>query len=570
MLGKLRVSSRSAPCEDRTPRAECRVAQATRRGRRPHRAEKDCVGTKEIPSGPVGQPDRGSLARENRSQVPSRDGMADRDVVPMIPPKETRREEGRSRPEETPNEEGGSRTQGRNNLPPNLERVNEAARRSRRTQFTALMHHVDLDALTRAFGRQKRSAAPGVDGETVETYERKLEENLKDLLRRVRNGSYRPSPVRRAYIPKSDGGQRPLGVTTLEDKIVQGSVAEVLSAIYEADFMGFSYGFRPGKSPHHALSALQIALLTRRVNWVLDADIRKFFDSVDHDWLIRILRHRIADRRILALIEGWLRAGVLESGKWSEVIEGTPQGSGISPLLANVFLHYVLDLWVNQWRTKAEGIVSIVRYCDDFVMCFQRRDDAVKMQRDLEERFGKFRLTLHKDKTRLIPFGRFAEMPPSAGKKQGSIPTFDFLGFTHYCSTSVEGRYVVKRKTQGKRMVRKLKEIRMEMRRRMHESMKDQHQWLSAVLRGHYQYYGLPANSWSLRTFAHHVKAAWLKSLRRRGSKHGMTWERLDEYVKAFPLPRPADHKPRQIIIRACHKTSSGRAGCGKAARPDL
>jgi len=477
--------------------------------------------------------------------------MADRDIVPMIPPKETRREEGRSRPEETPNERGGSRTQGRNNLPSNLVRVNEAARKSRRTQFTALMHHVDLEALTRAFGRQKRSAAPGVDGETVKTYERKLEENLQGLLQRVRNGGYRSSPVRRVYIPKTDGGQRPLGVTTLEDKIVQGAVAEVLSAIYEADFLGFSYGFRPGRGPHHALSALQIALLTRKVNWVLDADIRKFFDSVDHDWLMRIIGHRIADRRILALIEGWLRAGVLESGKWSEVTEGTPQGSGISPLLANVFLHYVLDLWVTQWRTKSDGPVSIVRYCDDFVMCFQRRSDAVKLRRELEERFGKFKLALHEDKTRLIPFGRFAKMPASADGQRPHLPTFDFLGFTHYCSTSLQGKYVVKRKTKGPRMIRKLKEIRMEMRVRRHDSMEEQHRWLSAVLRGHYGYYGLPGNSWSLRCFAHQVKAAWLKSLRRRGGKHGLTWGRLDEYLKAHPFPRAADYKPRQITIRA-------------------
>lgn len=547
----LRVSSRSAPSEDRTPCAERRVAQATRRGCEPHRVKKECVGTQEVPLGPVGCSDRGSLARENRSQTPSRNGMADRDIVPTIPPKETRREEGRSRLEENPSEGGGSRTQGRNNLPLNLARVNEAARKSRRTQFTALMHHVSIDALLRAFGRLKRSAAPGIDGETVETYELKLEDNLQELLQRVQNGGYRPSPVRRAYIPKADGGKRPLGVTTLEDKIVQGAVAEVLSAIYEADFLGFSYGFRPGKSQHHALAALQQAIITRRVTRVLDADIRKFFDSVNHDWLMRMLRHRIADRRILALIEGWLRAGVLENGIWSEVTEGTPQGSGISPLLANIFLHYVLDLWVNHWRKSAAGLVSIVRYCDDFVMCFEKRVDAEQMQKDLEKRLGKFGLALHKEKTRLIPFGRFGKAPMKPDGTQDCLPTFDFLGFTHYCSTSIRGKFVVKRKPQGKRMIRKLKEIRAEMRNRRHESMEDQHRWLSSVLRGHYRYYGLPANSNCLATFALYVRTAWIKILRRRGGKHPMTWDRLDQYLKTFPFPKPSGHKPPAVIIRA-------------------
>ncbi len=551
MTIKSRVSSRWPPHEDRTSCAEDRVAQTARRGRRPHRVEKDCVGTQEVPLGPVGLSDRGGLTRADQSQASSRNGMADRDVVPLIPPKETRREEGRSRPEETPNKEGGSRTQGRDYLPPNLARVNEAARKSRRSRFTALMHHVDLDALTRAFGRQKRSAAPGVDGETVETYELQLEENLRELLRRLHNGGYRPSPVRRAYIPKSDGGKRPLGVTTLEDKIVQSAVAEVLSAIYEADFLGFSYGFRPGKSPHHALSALQIAIITRRVNWILDADISKFFDSVNHEWLMQMLRHRIADRRILSLIEGWLRAGVLESGMWSETVEGTPQGSGISPLLANVFLHYVLDLWANQWRTKTEGMVSIIRYCDDFVIGFERQSDAMLMHKDLEERLGKFGLMFHKEKTRLIPFGRFAKRPMKADGSRSRLPTFNFLGFTHYCAMSQQGKFVVKRKTQGKRMIRKLKDIREEMRLRMHEPMEDQHRWLAAVLRGHYRYYGLPANSYCLASFTYQVKLSWFKTLRRRGGRIEMSWKRFDEYLKTFQLPRPADHRPRQIIIRA-------------------
>jgi group II intron reverse transcriptase/maturase len=287
------------------------------------------------------------------------------------------------------------------------------------------------------------------------------------------------------------------------------------------------------------------------VTWVLDADIRKFFDSVNHDWLMRMLRLRIADRRILALIEGWLRAGVLENGIWSEMAEGTPQGSGISPLLANVFLHYILDLWVNQWRKNASGLVSIVRYCDDFVMCFEKRVDAEQMQKDLEKRFEKFGLALHKEKTRLIPFGRFGKTPIKPDGTRDRLPTFDFLGFTHYCSTSLRGRFVVKRKTQGKRMIRKLKEIRAEMRDRRHETMEDQHRWLSAVLRGHYRYYGLPANSDCLMTFTYHVRMAWIKTLRRRGGKHQMSWDRLDQYLNTFPFPRPSSHRPPVVIIRA-------------------
>ncbi len=289
----------------------------------------------------------------------------------MTPPKATRRAEGRGRPEGNSHGEGKVRTQGRGVLPANLLRVNEAAKRDKRTRFTALLHHVDVAALERAFRRVKRKAAPGVDGETVENYEEDLQERLRELCDRVHRGGYRPQPVRRVYIPKAQGGQRPIGVPALEDKLVQGAVAEVLSAIYEADFLGFSYGFRPGRHPHGALQALHTAMMTQYVNWVLDADIRSFFDSVDHEWLLRMVAHRVADRRLLRLIRQWLRAGVLEGLEWRETLEGTPQGAGISPLLANVFLHYVLDLWVQQWRKRqAHGDVIIVRYADD---CAPRR-----------------------------------------------------------------------------------------------------------------------------------------------------------------------------------------------------
>ena len=325
----------------------------------------------------------------------------------MMPPKETRRAEGRGRPEGEPRGNARVRTQSRIALPANLTRVNEAARRNKRTQFTALLHHVDVCALERAFRRLKRTAAPGVDGETVVSYEQELAGNLERLHTLVHSGRYRPQPVRRVYIPKADGGQRPLGVTALEDKIVQGAVAEVLSAIYEVDFLGFSYGFRPGRSPHDALAALHTAFMTQYVNWVLDADVRSFFDSVDHEWILRMVAHRIADRRILRLVRGWLRAGVMEGQRWSETVQGTPQGSGISPLLANIFMHYALDLWVHQWRKRnARGRVIIVRYCDDFVMGFQYEADAQQMLVHLKERLAKFKLMLHEKKTRLIEFGK--------------------------------------------------------------------------------------------------------------------------------------------------------------------
>ena len=359
----------------------------------------------------------------------------------MTPLKETRRAEGRDWPGRSPVDEGQVRTQSRIALASKLDRVNAAACSAVQTRFTALLHHVDVEALKRAFWRQKRRASAGVDGITVADYEHDLENNLRDLCARVHTGRYRPQPVRRVYIPKADGGRRPLGVPTLEDKIVQGAVAETLSAIYEADFLGFSYGFRPGRSPHQALESLHTAIMSQRVNFVLDADIRSFFDSVDHEWLLRMLAHRIADPRILRLVRMWLEAGILESGEKYETSKGTPQGAGISPLLANIFLHYVIDLWVHQWRRRhARGRVTIVRYADDFVMGFEKETDAKEMLAALKERLAKFGLQLHEDKTRLIEFGRFAAL--ARRKRGGRRPeTFAFLGFTHYCGWN-SGRQV--------------------------------------------------------------------------------------------------------------------------------
>jgi len=466
--------------------------------------------------------------------------VADRGVVLMTAAKETSRPEGRPRPEGNLGGTAGDRTQGRVSLPAKLARVNEVARSSRQIRFTALLHHVDDEALTRAFERQRRAASAGVDGVTVGEYEQNLDANIRDLCDRVHSGRYRPQPVRRTYIPKADGKEkRPLGIPALEDKIVQGAVAEVLSAIYEVDFLGFSYGFRPRRNPHQALNALQTALMKERINWVLDADVRSFYDSVDHEWLLRIMAHRIADPRILRLIRQWLRAGVLEEGEWRLTEVGTPQGAGISPLLSNIFLHYAFDLWSHAWRSQqARGRVIVVRYADDFVMGFEHESDARKMLADLKERLAKFQLTLHEGKTRLIMFGRFAvERRKERGLDRPE--TFDFLGLTHFCGETRNGRFIVKRKTQRKRMIRKLKQLRLEMRRRMHTPVKDQWQWLCAVLRGHYAYYGLAGNSRSMRRFYREVVAQWQRVLHRRSQKAKMFGPRFFKLLLRLPLPRP-------------------------------
>jgi RNA-directed DNA polymerase len=465
----------------------------------------------------------------------------------MMPPKETRCAEGRGRPEGEPREVARVRTQSRVTLTAKLAWISEAARRNKSTRFSALLHHVDVAALERAFRRIKRRVAPGVDGETVASYEENLPKNLERLHGQVHSGRYRPLPVRRVYIAKADGGQRPLGLPALEDKILQGAVAEVLSAIYETNFLGFSYGFRPRRSPHHALQALHTTFMTQYVNWVLDADVRSFFDSVDHEWMLRMLAHRVADRRILRLIRGWLRAGVMEGKRWSETVEGTPQGSGISPLLANIFMHYALDLWVHQWRKRyARGRVIIVRYCDDFVMGFQYEADARRMLVELKERLAKFKLALHEKKTRLIEFGKLVSM---LREQRGAVrcETFNFLGFTHYCARSRDGGFVVKRRTDRRRLVRKLKELRTEAWRRMHAPVGVQREWLASVLRGHYAYYGLPGNWHRLDTFYNEVRRLWYRVLRRR-SQRVLSQSRFYDLLERFPLPTPRITHPRPVV----------------------
>ena len=425
------------------------------------------------------------------------------------------------------------------NLPNAMERIRQAASRDKQLRFTTLWHHVyNIEHLQKAYFGLKRNAAPGVDGETWRHYGEDLEGNLQDLADRLKRGAYRAKPVRRSYIPKPDGRQRPLGVTVLEDKIAQRATVEVLNTIYETDFLGFSYGFRPGRKPHDALNALYGAIMTRKVSWVLDADIRGYFDAISHEWLEKFIEHRIADKRVLRHIKKWLNAGVLEEGAVTHNEEGVPQGGSISPLLANVYLHYVLDLWADQWRSKhADGDVIIVRYCDDFVVGFQNRNDAERFLADLRERLLKFNLELHKDKTRLIEFGRFSDQNRKSQGK-GKPGTFDFLGFTHICGKTENGKFMVLRHSIGKRIRAKLMELKIELKRRLHNPVPVVAKWLRVVLLGHYRYYGVPGNRRKLHSFYFHLSRIWHKTLLRRSQRHRLNWERMSRLINRW-LPRP-------------------------------
>ena len=430
------------------------------------------------------------------------------------------------------------RAQHRESVPQGLERVRQAAKARKKEKFTALLHHVTVELLRESFYALKRKAAPGVDGLTWPDYEMELEDNLQDLHARVHRGAYRALPVRRRYIPKPGGKQRPLGIAALEDKIVQRAVVAVLNAIYEEDFLGFSYGFRPGRSQHDALDALAVGICNTPVNWILDADIRSFFDSVSQQWLIRFLEHRIGDQRIIRLVRKWLKAGVLEDGEWSVSEEGTPQGAVASPLLANVYLHYVFDLWAERWRRReAQGNVIIVRYADDIVVGFQHEDDARRFWEAMRLRFEQFSLALHPDKTRLLEFGRYA----AANRMQrglGKPETFTFLGFIFICGKSRRGAFQLQRKTRGDRMRAKLREIKEALRKRMHEPIPAQGRWLKQVVRGFFAYHAVPTNSRALVAFRHHVTDLWRRTLRRRSQKDRLTWERIRKIADAW-LPQP-------------------------------
>ena len=448
--------------------------------------------------------------------------------------------EGRRPTKENTGQASASQMQSWGNALDGLQRVREAAKRDKRLRFTALLHHVSVALLANSFYSLKREAAPGVDGLTWQEYETDLDKRLEDLHSRVHRGTYRALPSKRAYILKQDGRQRPLGIAALEDKIVQHAVGTVLNQIYEEDFLGFSYGFRPGRGTHDALDALWVGIMRRKVNWILDADIRDCFGSFSLEWMAKFLQHRIGDRRILRLIQKWLRAGVLEDGVWSETGKGTPQGSVISPLLCNVYLHYVFDLWVQHWRThRAKGEVIVVRYADDKVLGFQHRAEAEQFLQDWRERLRKFGLELHPDKTRLIEFGRYAaENRKQRGEDKPE--TFNFLGLTHICGRSRKnGKFLVLRKTVRKRLLAKLKQVKDALWRRMHQPLAEVGKWLKSVVQGYFNYHAVPGNIASLRSFRLEVCKRWLRVIRRRSQKSRITWEHMARFAEQWlPLPK--------------------------------
>ncbi len=486
-------------------------------------------------------------------------GKSDRPIVPENStnkaaspvrgtPAESR--EGRGLAKGNSGQQTRPRTQHRNHgLQQALDRIREVAVSDKEVKFTSLWHHVyDVRRLRQTYWRMKPKAAPGVDGLTWQDYGEALEKNLPDLSDRLGRGAYRAKPVRRVYIPKADGRQRPLGVPAMEDKLVQAATAEVLNAVYESDFKGFSYGFRPGRGPHDALDALAVGLHQRRVNWVLDADIRGFFDAIDHEWLIQFMEHRIADPRVLRHVKKWLNAGVLEGGKRFRSEWGTPQGGSISPLLANIYLHYAFDLWADRWRrTEASGDVIVVRYADDFVMGFQHKSDADRFLAALKERFQRFHLELHPEKTRLLEFGRFA----SENRKRRGLrkpETFDFLGFTHYCGQTQKGWFAVVRKTSRQRRRAKLNALKPALRKRMQLRIGEVGAWLRKIVRGHYQYYGVPQNFPALASFRFELVKMWHKTLCRRSQRAYVPMERMKRIADIW-IPQP----------RICHPYPSER-----------
>ena len=430
------------------------------------------------------------------------------------------------------------RTPGRESVSHGLDRVREAARTRKQERFTALLHHVDVDLLRAAYGWLRKEASAGVDGVTWEEYGEGLERKLADLHDRIHRGAYRAQPSRRVYIPKPDGRQRPLGIAALEDKVVQRALVEVLNAIWEEDFLGFSYGFRPGRGQHDALDALAVGINRCKVNWVLDADIAGFFDTVDHDWLIRFVEHRVADRRVTRLIRKWLKAGVAEDGAVKPGTVGTPQGAVISPLLANIYLHYVFDLWAERWRRQhAHGDVIMVRYADDIVVGFEHQADAERFLAEMRERLAAFALTLHEGKTRLIRFGRFAAQNRKE-RGEGKPETFNFLGFTHICGRSRHGGFLLRRKTRRDRMQVRLLAIQEGLRRRRHAPIERQGDWLRQVVGGFYAYHAVPTNYEALAAFRYHVIQLWRRTLRRRSQKDRTSWERITTLADRW-LPRP-------------------------------
>ena len=430
--------------------------------------------------------------------------------------------------------------------------VREAARMGRKQKFTSLMHHITPDLLRASFFELKKQAAPGIDGERWGDYAIEFEQRIEDLHERIHRGAYRAKPSKRTYIPKPDGRMRPLGIAALEDKIVQQAARTVLECIYEQDFLGFSYGFRPGRSSHQALDALFVGISRGKVNWIIDADIRGFFDNISHEWLMQSLEHRIADQRMLRLMKKWLRAGISEDGEWSRTKVGTPQGAVISPLYANVFLHYVLDLWIHDWRKRqAKGEVTIVRYADDFVIGFREESDARKCLAALGERLAKFGLALHPEKTRLIEFGRYAE-ERRAKRGDGPPETFDFVGFTHISGKTLGGDFTIQRKTSRKKFQAKLAELKETLLRRRHDDLARVGEWLQSVYRGWCQYYAVPGNSARMQQFRNAIRGMWLRILQRRSQRgRRLTWVKFSKLCKRW-LPTPKILHPYPSVRFAC------------------
>jgi RNA-directed DNA polymerase len=501
--------------------------------------------------------DRGrSEKMQNRTSDMHASEESDCAIVPMNQPNKEGQPsaevgEGRAWAKENIAQSNTSPTQSGKRVSQGLRGVRQAAQIRKQERFTALFHHVTVDLLWESFYALKRKAAPGVDGVTWQEYETGLEGRLTDLHSRVQRGAYRAKPSRRVYIPKADGRQRPLGVAALEDKIVQQAVVTILNQIYEVDFKGFSYGFRPGRSPHQALDALSVGIHRKRVNWVLDADIRGFFDNVSHEWVMKFIEHRVADRRMLRLIQKWLKAGVSEDGEWSETKVGTPQGSVVSPLLANVYLHYVFDLWIEAWRKKvAHGDVIVVRYADDLVVGFESRAEAEVFLNSFKERLAKFGLELNAEKTRLIEFGRFAA-PNREQRGEGKPETFTFLGFTHYCGKRRgNGAFIVWRKTAKKRMIAKLRAIKAELRYRMHQPVALVGAWLRKVVVGYYQYHAVPGNLDRLRIFGQRLRRLWRLVLSRRSQCGMLPWDRLTPiFSRWIPIARVLHPYPMERFI---------------------
>ena len=475
-------------------------------------------------------------------------GRSDEAIVALKPANKSERSaaepvEPRAEAEGNAGQQNTRRTLSRESVTQGLERIRQRAREKRKEKFTALLHHISIEHLEVSFCELKENAAAGVDGLTWRDYEQDLESNLEALHARVHRGAYRPLPSRRVYIPKSDGGQRPLAVAALEDKIVQRAVAAVLNAIYEEDFLGFSYGFRPKRGAHDAMDALCVGIDRRKVNFILDADIRSFFDTVNQQWLIRFVEHRIGDPRIIRLIQKWLKAGVLEDGVVNVSERGTGQGAVISPLLANIYLHYVLDLWAERWRRReATGDMIIVRYADDFIVGFEHETDARRLLDAMRERLREFALSLHPEKTRLIEFGRNAA---DSRKRRGlgKPETFDFLGFTFICGKSRRGKFLIHRKTRRDRMRAKLRKVKDALRRRMHQSIPVQGKWLGQVVSGYFIYHAVPTNYRALHSFREEVIRRWRRALTRRGQRAAPTWDKMkklaDEWLPKARILQP-------------------------------